>query len=244
MPRSDRAPERCADEHVEPEVNAEVDAREGDQRPRRPASGRRRRGASTAIAAATANALIAWPEGNDGEPGTPTTASRPIASGGRLRSTSAFSTRVEPRREGEAQRGRAARRAAAGDAGARSEHQPTATSSGPLTHQAETSARTAVAGLQRSAVVARTASWSRPTSSCSVFPMAQVAPCGGRDAHQGTPAFSGRPSGGCWRSRRRRTPGCPPPSSPPSPCGPSRCAPATRDRRAPATPTGPTASSG
>ena len=65
------------------------------------------------------------------------------------------------------------------------------------------------------------------TSSLARAPMAQVAPCGGRDAHEGDVAFSGRPSGGCWRSRRRHTPGCPPPSSPRSP-GPSRCAPATR----------------
>src|SRR5215207_1924051 len=148
-------------------------------------TGRRSRGDSTAIAVATANALIAWPEGNEGETGTSPTASRPMASGGRLRSTSAFSAALShdaraklsvavPATSGSRRRSR------------RSAHQPTATSNGPLTHHAETSTRTAVAGLQRRAVVARTASWSRPTSSCSVFSMTQVTPCGRRDADQRT----------------------------------------------------------
>jgi len=57
-----------------------------------PSTGHRSRGESTAIAPATANALIACPDGNDGDDGTPTSASKPIGSGGRLRSTSALST--------------------------------------------------------------------------------------------------------------------------------------------------------
>ena len=39
-----------------------------------PSTGQRSRGASSATAPATANAVMAWPEGNDGDAGTPTSA--------------------------------------------------------------------------------------------------------------------------------------------------------------------------
>ncbi len=162
----DREPERRAGEHVEPEVNAEVDAREGRSRAATPSTSQRRRGASTAIAAATAKAVIAWPDGNDGDAGSATSASRPTRSGGRLRSTRSLISAFSPEASEEAQRRgeRDQREHAAVARGRRTS--PAATRSGPLTHQADTSVRIAVAGAQRSADVARIASWSRSTSSC------------------------------------------------------------------------------
>lgn len=122
------------------------------------------RGASTATAAAVANAVIAWPEGNDGEPGTPTSASKPIASGGRARATRSLRKKFTA----EATKKLAVAASAINGTSRRprrSAHQPTATSSGPLTHHAETSARIAVAGSQRRSEVTRIASRSRSISS-------------------------------------------------------------------------------
>src|SRR5829696_9517260 len=59
-------------------------------------TGQRSRGASSATAVATAKADMAWPDGNDGDPGTPTSASKSIATGGRLRSNSAFRAALTP----------------------------------------------------------------------------------------------------------------------------------------------------
>ena len=118
---------------------------------------------------------MAWPEGNDAELGTLPSASRPMVSGGRPRSKSPLSTAFAHDASAKLE---AAVPATSGRMRRlpRSAHQPTATSSGPFTHHAEASSRKAVAGLQRRAVVARTASSSRPTSSWTAFPMPLVAP--------------------------------------------------------------------
>jgi hypothetical protein len=76
-------------------VNAQVDARYGDDTCE-PQHRQRKRGARRAIGPATANAVIAWPEGNDGEVGTPTSVSSPISRGGRLLSTNCFATAFSP----------------------------------------------------------------------------------------------------------------------------------------------------
>jgi len=120
-------------------------------------TGQRIRGASSASAPATANAVIACPDGNEGEPGTTTSASKSIAAGGRLRSKSALSSALSP----DAMRKLiVAASATSGTARRqrRSAHQPAPTSSGPFTHHAEASVRIAVAGAQRSSLVARIAS--------------------------------------------------------------------------------------
>jgi hypothetical protein len=85
--------------------------------------------------------------------------------GGRLRSNSDFSAAFTP---DATKKLSVAASATSGNTRRlrRSAHQPAATSSGPFTHHAEASVRIAVAGVQRSPLVARIASWSRLTSSC------------------------------------------------------------------------------
>src|SRR5688500_11597820 len=100
-------------------------------------AGQRYFGIRTAIAAAAANVVVAWPDGNEGEPGTATTASSRWGSstGGRGRSTAcliapdaaspvANATRITPAVSGTIRL-------------YRSRPRPAMTNSGPLIHQAD-----------------------------------------------------------------------------------------------------------
>jgi hypothetical protein len=99
----------------------------------------------TAVAAA--NAVAAWPEGNDADCGSDTSASiAGSASGGRARSVIAFNTTVTPSAIAAAP---AAAIAAVGSRRFAASQQPPAKAiSGHLTHHAEASTKTAVSGPQ------------------------------------------------------------------------------------------------
>jgi hypothetical protein len=92
--------------------------------------------------------VAAWPEGNEVEAGSETSASTAgSASGGRARSVACFSSTVRPSATA------AAAAAASMAVGSRrlfaaSQQPPAAAISGHLTHQADASTKTAVAGPQ------------------------------------------------------------------------------------------------
>ena len=103
----------------------------------------------TAVAAA--NAVAAWPEGNDVESGSETSAwIAGSASGGRERSVMSFTSTVMPSATAAAP---AAASAAVGSTRrlAASQQPPATAKSGHFTHQAEATTRTAVSGCQWSA---------------------------------------------------------------------------------------------
>ena len=128
--------------HVEREVHAQVEPREATAAAIPSAQGRSR-GLMIATAVAAANAVALWPDGNEGLSGRG--ASEPSegsSSGGRARSNA-------PLRRSEASEAAATASAAAPKASGRrlqrrSEHRPSPTSSGPLTHQADRITKSAV----------------------------------------------------------------------------------------------------
>src|SRR5688572_23698652 len=107
-----------------------------------------------ATAAAAAKDVVAWPDGNDGDAGTLTAASsRPGSStGGRGRSTACL---IVPDTASPAANAASTTSAVSGSARRyRSRPNATATNSGPLIHQADTSAKNAVALAVRSSAAA------------------------------------------------------------------------------------------
>jgi hypothetical protein len=116
--------------------------------PARARRGALNRGWSIPTAVAAAKAAAAWPEGNDVESGSETSASMPgSASGGRARSVTCFSSAARPSAISAAVAPRSAavgshRRLAA------SQQPPAAAMSGHLTHHADAITKTAVRGPQ------------------------------------------------------------------------------------------------